>query len=353
MPQPAQNVPNMKLGEMNERLSKHGLPIIAQNQVLALQQVASRSDIINAVLDLDFTPEAKTYLQDCFNKARIFPSRPASNTVSGAQRPMGGTGGPRRPDMQHQPSARNAPAQNNNQHNSGQRPQRAAPQQEAVRSAPPPAQSTNPSGRQDNNGQGYSQSGTEDTSQGHVLPVEERMSTHVYARNNAALCFQADVSKNGFKTIAVDGAKAAGSNFDWQNKIRIQLTKAEIPAVLAVLAGYSQYCEFKNHGQASNKGFSMERQGEKVYMKIFEKSKPMIGVPIHPQDLFYVYSLVLKRMIDESPWLDGQTALQLVRDTQPNKSVPAQNPNPQQHGQQGYQGGQGYQRGPSYNQRRA
>jgi len=322
MNQPAQQTPAMTLGDINQRLSKHNLPAIVQNQIEAVLQIASREDIINAVLDLDYTPEAKVYLEKCFKQAGIFQPRTTyrgnAGHPQGGNPPQGdragvhtmpqGTGGPRMPGQAPQARApQTAPAQS--------RPQTSG--QGQAHSRPPAASQANGPTQ---NGGGTNRS---DGAGSNSVPIEERMSTHVYARNKAALCFEADVTQNGFKTVALDGAKAMGQNFDWGNKTRIQLTKGEMPAVLAVLAGYSQFCEFKNHGPANNKGFSMERQGEKVYVKVFEKSKPMIGVPIHPQDLFYVYSLVMKRVLDENPWLDAMAVLQMVRATQPNKAAPA------------------------------
>jgi hypothetical protein len=346
MNQPAYNVPQMTLGEINERLKKHGLPTIAQNQVEAIQQHAARDQIINAVLDLEYTPQAKEFLESRFKLAGIFhrQSRPGTQTLYNA------TGGPRRPDNSQGPAPQSRPSEQGSRAPQNQARSQGSGQQGAARQNNSPAQPTNPNPQRPGHSpaQQSSHARTEQSGQpgegsgaSNVVPIEERMSTHVYARNNAALCFEADIAKSGFKTIAIDGAKASGSNFDWANKTRIQLTKGEIPAVLAVLIGASQFCEFKNHGPSNNKGFSVERQGAKLYIKMFEKGKPLIGVPVHPQDLFYVYSLFMKRVIDENPWLDSTAVIQMVKSTQPNTPAPAENPSGRNSGG-GYQSG-GYQ----------
>lgn len=324
-----QRVPEFTLEQINARLTKHGLPPIAQNQVDLIKQYAKREDILSAVADLGYVDEAKTFLIDKMRSAGII--QPANQPSRG--HPIEeATGGPRRPNTAPNPAS-NA----NSQQRPTQRPpanQSTGRQHTNVSNHPASA----PPQRPPQKGVEQRSSTAQNDSDGQQsVPIEERMTTHVYARNNAALCFEADIARSGFKTIALDGAKSQGNNFDWANKTRIQLTKGEIPEVLAVLSGHSTYCEFKNHGPSNNKGFSMARQGEKVYVKVFEKGKPLIGVPIHPQDLFYVYSLFMKRVLDQNPWLDATAVLALVRATQPRKEEP-----PQQQGHQRNQSQGGY-----------
>lgn len=316
-----EKTPQFTLDQINERLAKHNLPRIERNQIDLIKQHASGADIQRAVADLGYVNEAKEFLAARLKSAGIL--QPPTQPSRGA--PMGGaTGGPRRPDRQSnsQSNAQSAPTSTH-----GNR-----PEQESSNRGSHPAQRTNvsshpatrpPQRDERQNSSSSPQNSVPEQPQG--LPVEDRQSCHVYARNNAALCFDADVAKSGFKTIAIDGAKAKGNHFDWPNKIRLQLTKGEVPEVLAVLLGHSMFCEFKNHGPSNNKGFSMERQGEKVYVKMFEKGKPLIGVPVHPQDLFYVFSLIMKRVLDENPWLDATSVLGMIRNTQPKKPVPVNN----------------------------
>jgi len=321
------SVPQFTLEQVNARLTKHGLPPIAQNQIEVIRQHATREDILRAVADLGFVPAAQEFLTEKMKAAGII--QPQRSPARG-QPIEQATGGPQLPNFDlpeesqapdRQPSA--APPQRQGEkgnaaskgHNSQNRPAPSSPRPSSPASPSPSAPAPPQSGSGANSPAG----------EGQGVPEGDRMSVHVYARNNAALCFEADVARSGFQTIALDGAKAAGTNFDWKNKTRIQLTKGEVPEVLAVLSGHSRFCEFKNHGPSNNKGFSMERQGEKVYVTIFEKGKPLIGVPIHPNDMFYVYSLFMKRVSDENPWLDPLSILSMVKTTQAVREAPPQN----------------------------
>jgi len=145
-------------------------------------------------------------------------------------------------------------------------------------------------------------------------PEQERASHHVYG-GQAALCFELDVTVSGFSTIALDGAKMVGKRkFDWANKLRVQLTKQELPIVTAVLLGMRQSCEFKNHGPDNNKGFALEHQDGKIYCKLFTKGL-VVGVPITLSDAYYASVLFLKQLQVQTPWLDATSITMLLRST--------------------------------------
>lgn len=129
-----------------------------------------------------------------------------------------------------------------------------------------------------------------------TMPADERLSFHVYG-GKAALCFNADMTKAGIHTVALDGALAtAPRKYDWENKIRIQMTRQELPAVLAVLLGYSPSCRFSNHGADKTKGFSIERQPGKFFVNVMQKDRPLVAVPMTDQDAFYVTGLFMRQL---------------------------------------------------------
>lgn len=145
----------------------------------------------------------------------------------------------------------------------------------------------------------------------------DRLSVHVYS-NKAALCFESDMTKAGLDTVSLDAATSSGvRQYDWGKKVRIQLTRGELPVVAAVLLGVIQNCEFKNHGQDNSKGFSIERQpGGKLFVKVFAKGEPLRAVPVMAPDAFYVTSLVMRQLQKANPWLDSTALLALIRATQ-------------------------------------
>lgn len=186
-----------------------------------------------------------------------------------------------------------------------------APNPPPLRSCPPtntgqpPAASPPPQGTQPANGN----------------DARQYESLHVYG-GKAALCFDADSTKNGFPTVAIDGAVAtAPRNYDWGNKIRIQLTKQELPMVAAVLIGAQPQCTFKSHGPQKDKGIELVRQdGGKIYIKVFGgNGQGVRGVPVMPSDLFYVTSLVLRQLLASMPGGNINDVLALLWATQ---SVP-------------------------------
>ena len=134
-------------------------------------------------------------------------------------------------------------------------------------------------------------------------------SHHVYG-GKAALTFQCDVTKGterkpGVPTMAIDGALATGpKQYDWNKKIRIQLTVAELPVVCAVFMGLLERCQFQNHGQDNNKGFEFEHQGDKVFCKLFGPGQ-VIAVPVSMPDVFQVSSLFTRQFRKGHPWISS------------------------------------------------
>lgn len=143
------------------------------------------------------------------------------------------------------------------------------------------------------------------------------VSYHVYG-SKAALCFNCDETKGKTPTISLDAATLISpKNYDWKNKIRIQLTKQELPVVAAVMLGVKQKCEFKNHGKDNDKGFSMERQeGGKLFVSVFAKGLPVKAVPVFQPDLLWVSALFVSQIQKGCDGLDTSGVIAIVRITQ-------------------------------------
>lgn len=290
-PPPANNG-NITLAQINEMLNDAGFPIIGPEKVQALQNVAPRERIIKAIRGAKNDPGARNFLQKTFASAGI---------------PMGGNeNGHQNGQPNNHPAAQPEPMPQQ-QNYQEPRQQYQNPQQQSNGGYP-----QNSPGQQ--NGYGNEQP---DNSGNARMNPEDRVSMHVYG-GKAALCFEADMTKQGVPTVALDGAvSTAPRQYNWQNKVRIQMTKAELPVVAAVLMGVIPSCEFSSHGQENNKGFSMERQGGgKVFVKVFEKGQPLRTVPIMAPDVFYVTSLVFRQLQKANPWLDNTSIMAIVRATQ-------------------------------------
>ncbi len=152
---------------------------------------------------------------------------------------------------------------------------------------------------------------------GSPLPARGRapewVSVHVYG-GKAALCFEADETRDGVATVALDAAAATGpQQYDWKNKLRLQLTRQELPTVLAVLCGFAPRAEFKNHGANKDKGFSVEHQGDKLFWRVFAREGGVRAVPMAPEDAFYTAGLFLRQLRKAAPWMGAGDLLALAQ----------------------------------------
>lgn len=289
---PQQGV-TITLAQINELLNAAGFPIINRQSVEILQGLAPRERIIRAIRLAKTDPGARAYLTDLFKRANIALQQPAHRQQGASE-------------LNDQMSEQNDYPNYDGQYEDNQ-PSRS------------PRQSDNREDRSQGNSQSQQRSrgnGGEGNGSGRMNP-EDRESVHVYG-GKAALCFEADMTKGDVPTIALDAATSTGPRqYDWNNKLRLQMTRAELPVVTAVLIGAMQRCEFKNHGQDNSKGFSMERQdGGKVFIKVFGKDQPIRAIPVMPADVFYVASLFMRQMLKASPWLDATALISMIRATQ-------------------------------------
>lgn len=144
--------------------------------------------------------------------------------------------------------------------------------------------------------------------------VRDRVTHHVYG-GKGALCFEMDETRDLRPTVALDAAQSIGpKQYGWANKIRIQMTVNELPEVAAVLFGFQQKCEFKNHGPDNNKGFSIERQQGQFFVRVFTKGAN-VAVPMYAPDAYHVAVLVLRQLQALSPWMSGDAITASLRGT--------------------------------------
>ena len=137
----------------------------------------------------------------------------------------------------------------------------------------------------------------------------QKANKHVYG-SKGALCFEPDETRAGVHTICMDAADSTGpKQYNWGGKIRLQLTRDELLMVTADLFGFLPKCEGKNHGEDNSKGFSLEDQGDKLFMRVFAKGRNIKAVPIFPEDAFYVAQLFLGQMKKNASWLSANEIL--------------------------------------------
>lgn len=131
----------------------------------------------------------------------------------------------------------------------------------------------------------------------------EYRSIHFYGKDTA-LCFSASKTRGGANTINIDAAKlngGGGRNFDWKNAVHFQFTPRELYSVVSVFMKIRNSVEFKSHGANNDKGFSIERQDGKFYLKLFSKEGGSRAVPVMVDDAVNLAILVIDQIAAENP----------------------------------------------------
>lgn len=140
----------------------------------------------------------------------------------------------------------------------------------------------------------------------------EYISHHIYG-GSAAVCFSADTTRGGVHTVRIEAAAKAGGSFDWGKKVAIQLSKRELPLVLATLLLWLPKFEGKGHGENNEKWFTLEKQAGKHYLSVRSKDKPSLNVPILPGDGYALTTLLIRQMLANDPFLSSDVILAIVR----------------------------------------
>ncbi|MGK9451779.1 hypothetical protein ACSSZE_14465 [Acidithiobacillus caldus] len=155
-----------------------------------------------------------------------------------------------------------------------------------------------------------------------VTDADLRYISHCAYGAKAALSMALAKSKEsdnrpGFYTILMEGAdvvdpQARPRIYDWQNRISIMFTKAELVAVAAVFYGYLRECSFSSHGPAHDKGFFLERKDGGIIARMNATGRSLT-VKIAAPDMVYMGGLLTRQIRAEYPWLDNEALTGLLR----------------------------------------
>lgn len=133
----------------------------------------------------------------------------------------------------------------------------------------------------------------------------------------AALCFsEAKTRIGGLHTVQIEGAGvlSGGSSrrYDWPNKIIVQLTPQEAYQLLALLEHHIGEVKFDGHGQRHDKALHIEMQGNLYFVRLFQKGRAAIMVPVRPAEAMPLISLLYKQILLNEPHLDISAVQQMV-----------------------------------------
>lgn len=145
-------------------------------------------------------------------------------------------------------------------------------------------------------------------------------SVHAYS-SSAAICLELvevrpeldDARNEAYWTLQIEMAKALSQRkFDWEKKIVFRLTKRELPLFSAVMVGALGSLQFANHGPGGDKKLAIEDQESHLYFDM-RQGKKGIAMQVGGDEIFHLASLSMKALGRNSPHLDAQTVMALVK----------------------------------------
>lgn len=125
---------------------------------------------------------------------------------------------------------------------------------------------------------------------------------------SAALCISEARTRTGNQcTIQMEGAVllAGGSRkeFDWRNKIAVQLTVQEAYLVLALFENLIPSVKFDGHGRTHDKSLQIEFQEAHYFVRIVQRGRAAVAVPVRAVDAIPIVSLLYKQLLCNEPHL--------------------------------------------------
>ena len=143
--------------------------------------------------------------------------------------------------------------------------------------------------------------------------LPDRVQCRVYG-GKAALCIEPDETRQGEPTLRIEAARAtAPRKYDWRQKLSLQLTREELPVIAATVLGFLTHCEYKNHGPNQDKGLEIVHQGTHLFVRVFQKERGVVAVPVTAADSYALGALCLRQLRKTAPWLSDQGVMTLLK----------------------------------------
>jgi hypothetical protein len=125
----------------------------------------------------------------------------------------------------------------------------------------------------------------------------------------AALCVTEARTRTGDQyTIQIEGALPLCSvggrrEFDWQNKIIVQLTVQEAYLLLALLENLLPNVKFDGHGRAHDKSLHIDCQDSHYFVRMIQRGRAAVAIPVRPVDAIQIVALLYKQLLRNEPHL--------------------------------------------------
>lgn len=142
--------------------------------------------------------------------------------------------------------------------------------------------------------------------------------------SRSAICFTADIArKDKQPTIRIDGTKSTGpQQYDWSQKIMVQLSPHELPAILSVLLGKIAEHKSSGRGDAHNKLYHVKQQAGGYFVSVGQ-GKEIHGVPLATTAAFPLLSLFMKQILAGNPHLTDMSVLVMINSLANAQSRPS------------------------------
>lgn len=143
---------------------------------------------------------------------------------------------------------------------------------------------------------------------------DKALGFHVYG-SKGALKFESGRSESGASVLVIDGCNKSGQEYDWGNKIILQLSDREVPALLCCVLGVTVEFEATNHGAQRNKSIHLVNQPKhhRIYVKL-SRPEYSVTVPMTSDAVFKLGALSLK-VLSMQTGFDSATCLAILRGT--------------------------------------
>lgn len=131
----------------------------------------------------------------------------------------------------------------------------------------------------------------------------------------SAFKFEIIQNSKNIPVLSVDAALKSGKSFDWEQKVTVQVTPDEQPALLCFLLGISKGFQIQYHGPARDKSLQIDNQVDRgsLFCKVWKKGVP-IGIELSAVDAFKLGALALK-VLSLQTQMDSSTCLAVLRGT--------------------------------------
>lgn len=134
-----------------------------------------------------------------------------------------------------------------------------------------------------------------------AAPIEPPYYSFKIFGSGAALCVsEARTRSSNQHTIQIEGALARGAGrreFDWQNKIIVQLTVQEAYTVLALFENLIPSVKFDGHGRGHDKSLHIDFQDLHYFVRVIQRGRAAVALPVRAVDAIQIVALVYKQLL--------------------------------------------------------